>query len=197
MINATIRIPLFNARATDGTLLSVNRDHEAGPRVKKGDSLEFALTSAGGFALVTESPRGSGHNVINRAILPVVIPSNFVAGLDSLAIKLSTAVVTGIKQFINPASKISVTVERLNVDGTVSGIPGLLDPYLLTTAYSLPLPGVDPNDPDYVEQTFGIDGTHVAPGDELLVKVQVTLLVSDSIPTKVMICSAKLIAAVE
>jgi hypothetical protein len=184
-MSTTIGIPLLSARAVDATDLS---DQQRGNIAPSPAGKFKLLPTATGFALVGETPRGGGDTRVDTAILPVVVPSNYVAGSSALAVVLSSAVVAlAPGQNLTPASTIGISVSRINVDGTVTVLP------VTTAAQNLTTVGVSV--PTYSQQTFDIDGSSVEPGDVLLIFVQTSLAVGQAIETKAMICSAQLVYA--
>ncbi|HEY9680856.1 MAG TPA: hypothetical protein V6C86_04670 [Oculatellaceae cyanobacterium] len=182
--NASIGMPLFNARATDGSQLTSQ---------PKPGSFQLLPTPAGGFALISEPAAGTGFIVTDTVILPVVVPSNYVAGANALSLNLNVAAVSQNKSANVPRSillnsTVSVSVGRPNADGSVTAIP------VTTPAQNMPAAGPVA---DYSELTFDINGSSINPGDLLLVSVQAQFSEAGTVQTQAMICAAQLVAAVQ
>lgn len=195
--NATIGIPLLNARAVDGTDLSERQQGHIGPN--RAGMFKLVATPNGAFALVGDSPKGNGHNVIDTAILPVVVPPNYVADSNALAIKLNVATVSGqTEQKVRSDSTVSLKVSRPNADGSVDSIPVITAPQKLPDVQTINASAAIPS---YTEYTFEIDGSLVDPGDVLSVYVETQLGLYGTLhgpaQTRAMICAAQLVVAVQ
>jgi hypothetical protein len=153
--------------------------------------LAQAAIGSGSFELQSEAPIAAGYRVTDAAILPVVVPRNFVAGSQALTVNISAGVVSSSPgQSLVSGANCSLSVLRLNNDGTVTDIP------VTTGAQALPAASWAFK-PGYSQLVFMVDGTELNPGDQLLLCVQVQFGESGPVKTYVSIALAQAVFSVQ